>query len=854
MKTPMMSQYDEMKGKHPGEILLFRMGDFYETFREDAVTMSRVLGLTLTSRSKRGSDAEGIPLAGFPWHALDGYLARLLKAGFRVAVCEQMEDPATAKGLVTRDVIEVVTPGTLVSGPGLEERRTLLLCAAAIIGDTGGLAFCDLSTGELEATRLPAILLPAEVARKAPRELLAVEGMGLEPPPGCELTTLEDWKFDPDSAASRISSTLGIAGAQGLGMEPDGPAAAALGALLSYIEDTKRSTLAHLSFCGMYRRDDSLILDRGSARALAVIEASQGEESAVLADHTDGTWTAAGSREWRKWLAAPPRDRNVIRDRHDAVEWIAGRRDILDLLGGRLPMSADLQRQAGRLGTLRSAPRDLRAVAHTIAELPEIFSTLGAGEAPRLIQELASADPLTDVLGTIDATLSDSPPARISDGGVIRTGVSQELDELREIRSGGRSWITSREERERAATGIPNLSIGFNRVFGYYIEVSKSHLEKVPAHYIRKQTLVNAERFITPELKEVESRVLRAAEEIERIETELFASLRRQVAVHSLRIRETGLALAGIDVIAGLARIACERAYVRPSVLDSPGIRIIDGRHPVLERTLPRGECVPNSLRLDASRRILLVTGPNMAGKSTYLRQAALLVIMAQAGSFVPAASMAFSPLDRIFTRIGSSDRITRGQSTFLVEMAEAAALLNSSTIDSLAILDEVGRGTSTYDGLSLAWAMVEYLHDHAVHRPMVLFATHYHELTVLGSLLPAVANVNVSVRETGKKVLFLYRVEEGSADESYGIHVASMAGVPAQVLRRARKVLSDLEAGRHLMPGGSFSEDQLELELSEPHPTGDHPALRELRGVDPDSLTPKRALEILYQLRDLID
>jgi DNA mismatch repair protein MutS len=854
MKTPMMSQYDEMKRNNPGAILLFRMGDFYETFREDAVTVSRVLGLTLTSRSKGGPTGDGIPLAGFPWHALDGYLARLLKAGFRVAVCEQMEDPASAKGiLVSREVIEVVTPGTLISGPGLEDRKTLLLCAAVVTGESGGLAFCDLSTGELEATELPAALLPGEVARKAPRELLAVEGLGLEPPPGCELTPLEAWKFDKDSAASRIESTLGISGPQGLGMEPDSPAAAALGALLSYLEDTKRSTLAHLTFCGMYRRDDCLIIDRGSARALAVTEAPQGEESAVLADHTDGTWTAAGSREWRKWLSAPSRDRSVIRARHDAVEWLAGRRDLLRALEERLPMTADLQRQAGRLGTLRSAPRDLRAVARTLSELPAIFSAFG-GDAPLLLLDLASADPLSDVVETIDAILADSPPARISDGGVIRTGVSDELDELREIRSGGRSWITSREERERAATGISNLSIGFNRVFGYYIEVSKSHLEKVPAHYIRKQTLVNAERYITPELKEVESRVLRAAEEIEKIETELFAALRQGVAVHSHRLRETGLALARIDVLAGLARIASERGYSRPGVLDSPGIHIVDGRHPVLERTLPGGECVPNSLRLDPSRRILLVTGPNMAGKSTYLRQAALLVIMAQAGSFVPATSMSFSPLDRIFTRIGSSDRITRGQSTFLVEMAEAAALLNSSTEDSLAVLDEVGRGTSTYDGLSLAWAMVEYLHDHAVHRPMVLFATHYHELTVLGSLLPAVANVNAAVRETGKKVLFLYRVEDGSADQSYGIHVASMAGVPGQVVRRARKVLSDLEAGRHLMPGGSFAENQLELELCEPHQTPDHPALQELRGVDPDSLSPKRALEILYQLRDLLD
>ena len=852
MKTPMMEQFDRIKSAHRDEILLFRMGDFYETFREDARIVSRVLGITLTARARNKTTGESIPLAGFPWHALDGYMSRLVRAGYRVAICEQTEDPATAKGLVKREVIEVVTPGTLVSGSALDDRSVLLLCAVNLAGSRAGLAFCDLATGDMEATELDAGLMPAEVARRAPSEVLAPSSLGFEAPYGSELTGIEDWKFDPGHALEKIRSVLEVTTPEGLGLTDDGPALGALGALLTYVEDTKRSVVSHLGFAGMYRREDSLILDRGSARALSITEASPGEESGILADGTDGTVTPAGAREWRKWLSSPSRDPHVITGRYDAVEWLTGNREALRELRAILTDTADLQRQAGKLGTLRSAPRDLRAVAETLKKLPAIAAIL-AGSGSSLLSMLPGGDPNEEVLRLIDSTITDSPPARISDGSVIREGISEELDQLRGIRSGGKEWITSREEQERKETGISNLSIGYNRVFGYYIEVSKSNLDRVPEHYLRKQTLVNAERFITPDLKEMEARVLRASEEIERLETALFSELRQDVAGHSHEIRATGKGLAALDVLCGLADIASRRSYCRPCLSEKPRLSIEGGRHPVLDEVLPQGECVPNDLELDCARRVLLVTGPNMAGKSTYLRQAALLVVMAQAGSFVPAASMTFSPVDRIFTRIGSSDRITRGHSTFLVEMAEAAALLNSSTEWSLAILDEVGRGTSTYDGLSLAWAMVEYLHESPVHRPMVLFATHYHELTALGSILPAVANVNVRVEDTGNRVVFLYRVEEGRTDDSYGIHVASMAGVPRSVVRRARKVLTDLEAGRHLMPGG-ISEDQLELPLIGAEQLPEHPVMDELREVDPDSITPRSALEILYRLRDMLE
>jgi len=843
-----MDQFLEIKALHPGEILLFRMGDFYETFFDDARTVSRALGITLTSRSRSREDGEEIPLAGFPYHALDGYLSRLIRAGYRVAICEQTEDPSKATGLVRREVIEVITPGTLVSGSALDERRTILLSSAFVLEGRGGLAFCDISTGEIDATETAAELLTSELARREPSELLLAEGSGIQPPAGCEATFLEKWKFDGAAAVSAAESVLGVSTPEGLGASSDSPALSAMGALLAYVRDTKRMDVSHLCFTGMYRREDSMIIDRGSARALAITDAPDGEESAVLASATDCTVTAAGSREWRKWLAAPSRRMETIFGRYEAVSWLMEERDVLKRLRRMLEGVADLQRQAGKLGTLRSGPRDLRAVADTLSTLPGFRAIMG-GSKSDLLREMAEVDTMQGTASRIDSVLSEEPPVKLGEGASIRKGVSPELDEYREIRSGGHDWIRSRRDEERERTGIPNLSIGSNKVFGYYIEVSKSHLDRVPEDYIRKQTLVNAERFITPQLKEMESRIFRAGDEIERLEREIFEELRSEVAEELAGIRDAGRMLARLDVLVSLAGMALDRGYVRPALSDLPGIEINEGRHPVLERLLPQGECVPNSIRLDQGRRILIVTGPNMAGKSTYLRQAALLVVMAQAGSFVPAACMRFSPVDRIFTRIGSSDRLTRGQSTFLVEMAEAAALLNSSTPESLAILDEVGRGTSTYDGLSLAWAMLEYLHDSAEHRPLVLFATHYHELTALGNLLPAAANVNVKVMDTGGKVVFLYRIEEGSTDESYGIHVASMAGVPPRVVRRARKVLADLEAGRHLMPGGG-GEDQLELAL-EPEKPGDDPIVEKLRGIDPDELTPRRALEILYELRD---
>ena len=849
MNTPMMKQYLAMKKEYPDSVLLFRMGDFYETFLDDARKVSSILGITLTARQKDKKTGGGIPLAGFPYHALDGYLTKLIRAGCRVAVCEQTEDPKKAKGLVKRDVIEIVTPGTLVSGSALDEHSTALLASVSVIGARAALVFCDLSTGDIRATELKTPMLSVELARKAPREVLVSEDAQITVPDGCEITLLESWKFDPESGEREIAHTFGKASAEGFGLADSPVLLSAMGALLTYIGHTKRSDVSHLDFRGVYRQSDYLVIDRSSSRSLGIVDSPPGEESAVLADRTDRTQTPGGGRLWRQWLVSPPMDSAVIQNRHQAIEELiaTGLHHRIRVI---LEKATDLERQGGKLGTLRASPRDLRSIQQTAVLIPLLKEEL-SGSLSLLLEELSQMDSLEVLAGRIDETICNDPPARISDSGYIREGYSEELDSLRVVKKGGRQWMEKMLEREKAATGIAKLSVGYNKVFGYYLSVSNSFKHLVPDYFIRKQTLVGGERFVTPELKEMEEKILTADESIAVLEADIFNSLLQEVATSVGRIKMAGRGLSRLDVLSSLASVAAERGWVRPELSDDPTLEITEGRHPVLEEMLPRGECVPNDVLLNSENRILLVTGPNMAGKSTYLRQTALLVILAQSGSFVPAESMTFSPVDRIYTRIGSGDRLSRGQSTFLVEMAEAASLLNGSTQRSLAVLDEVGRGTSTYDGLSIAWAMLEYLHDNSEHRPMVLFATHYHELTSLASRLPLCANANVVVRETGNRIAFLYKVEEGAADRSYGIHVAAMAGVPSPVLRRARKVLQDLESGKHLLPSSGRDETgQMTLPLANP----EHPVLEEIRKMEPDSLTPRKALELIYLLRDRLD
>lgn len=848
MNTPMMKQYLEMKRDNPGSVLLFRMGDFYETFLDDARKVSSILGITLTARQKSGG-GEGIPLAGFPHHALDGYLTRLVKAGCRVAVCEQTEDPRKAKGLVKRDVVEIVTPGTLVAGSALDERVEALLASYNVIHGKAGLVLCDLSTGDIRATEIDFSRGFTELARQAPREVLIPEELQIDLPDSCEPTRLEKWKFDPSTGEAEIVHNFGKASPEGFGISGSPAVLSAMGALLSYIGHTKRSSVSHLEFRGIYKQSDTMLIDRNSARSLGVTDSIPGEEDAVLSVRTDKTITPGGGRVWRRWLQAPPVSSRLISGRHSAVEHLLNS-GVHHRLRELLKNVSDLERQGGKLGTLRASPRDLRAIESTALVLPEIFA-LAAESGSQLLEELTETDRLSDLAELIDRTLNENPPARLTDGGVVREGFSPELDALRSVKTGGKEWMEGMLSQEQEATGIQKMSLGYNRVFGYYIEVSRANLHLVPERFIRKQTLVGGERFITPELKEMEQRILSADEEIAELEGALYNDLLQKVAGSLHRVKAAGRALSVIDTLSSLAFLAGENGWTKPVLAGKQCLKINQGRHPVLDDLLPGGECVPNSIELSPESRILLVTGPNMAGKSTYLRQTALLVILAQCGSFVPAESMEFSPVDRIYTRIGSADRLSRGQSTFLVEMAEAASLLNGSTENSLAILDEIGRGTSTYDGLSIAWAMLEYLHDNSEHRPLVVFATHYHELTSLASRLPLCENASAAVRESGKKVAFLYRIQPGSADRSYGIHVASMAGVPKSVVKRAEKVLQDLEKGKHLLPaGGTGTEGQMSLPLSNP----EHPVLEEIREMEPDALTPRKALELIYALKDRLD
>jgi DNA mismatch repair protein MutS len=842
MKSPLMTQYLEAKGSHPDELLLFQVGDFFETFYDDAERLSRTLGITLTSREMDRETGRAVPLAGFPVAALDSYLPRLVRAGLRVAVCEQAGDPAGARRLVRREITEIVTPGTLVSGQALGASETALLASLHTAGERTAAAFCELASGLVEAvagTGEPA----SEICRRQVRELLVPEGADLPWFQG-PLTRIESWRFEPQAAKAAVERRLGVATLEGLGLEGDEAVLGAVGALLSYVEDVKRSLGSRLTWNGLYETSSILLIDRRSALALDLVETAGQDPEAVLAAAVDRTVTAGGARLLRSRLLAPPADPRETAARLDAVSELI-ETGLHAELASVLGRCCDLERQAGRLLTLKSTPRDLHALAGTAALLPGLADLLaGSGSGP--LAGAAAMDTLSDLAGRISSTLSGNPPNRPGEGDTIAPGVSRELDELRVARSGGRSWMTGMEERERAETGVQKLSIGYNRVFGYYVEVPRSAADRMPERFQRRQTLAGVERYSTPELREMESRILRAEEGIAALERELFEQLRAEVAAHAPRIRAAGAMLSALDVACSSARLAVDRSHTRPRLAEGPCLVVEEGRHPVLDVLLPQGECVPNSVRLDADRRIIVVTGPNMAGKSTYLRQAALLAVMAQAGMFVPAASMTMSPLDRIFTRIGSADRIARGQSTFLVEMADAAAVLNLSTPRSLAIIDEVGRGTSTFDGLSLAWAMVEHLHGHPVHRPLVLFATHYHELTRLAAELPLAANASAPVRETRGGIVFLYRMADGPADRSYGLHVASMAGVPPSVVARAARVLSRLE--REGAPAGSGTE-QMSLPLDAP-PDG---LVEMLRALEPDSMSPLEGLRALYELKSLL-
>jgi DNA mismatch repair protein MutS len=890
--TPLMRQYAAIKKDHPSALLFFRLGDFYELFFEDAVVAARELQITLTARNKEKGVA--IPMCGVPYHSAENYIAKLIRKGFKVAICEQMEDPRLAKKLVKREVTRVLTPGTAADAHLGSEENNFLACVARA-GNAAGFAALDLSTGEFRATEFVGddaerrireellVLRPREVLfasslplfdqprASAPQAAAAPRMASLENARWAE-TPLDDWVFAPDYAIPQVENHFGVLSLEGFGLADRSAAATAAGAILHYVRTTQRGSLDHVDRIGFYERQNCLVLDAVTVRNLELIEPlfSGASDNATLFRCLDCTVTPMGKRLLRAWMLRPSIDISEINRRLDAVEGmvkdLVAREELRRSMEGIL----DLERLLSRVTLETANPRDLLALATSLAKLPAVRTSLSHFPAERLQALHAQCDELGDLRARIASSLEDEPPLTLADGGVIRAGVDPTLDELRDLSRNSKQYIAQIEQRERQRTGIGSLKVKFNNVFGYYLEISKANQHLAPADYERKQTLVNAERFTTPELKEYEAKVLDAQEKMVEIERRLFAELRSAVAAEARRIRQSALALAEIDVLANFASVAANRNYCRPRLIpqslsradvvqdgiteNGADIEIVEGRHPVIEQLEISGVAerfVPNDLYLNATTHsILLITGPNMGGKSTYLRQAALIVLMAQMGSFVPARSARLGLVDRIFTRIGASDNLARGRSTFMVEMTETAAILNTATARSLILLDEVGRGTATYDGLAIAWAAIEYIHANT--RAKTLFATHYHELTELADRLSGVKNFHVGVKESGGGIVFLRKVEEGAADKSYGIEVAKLAGLPADVVNRAREVLAEHESAersavKHLAHDEARQSGPMQLTIFTPL---SQKIVDRIKETDLDRISPMDALHLLHKLK----
>jgi len=858
--TPLMQQWREVKSRHRDALVFFRVGDFYELFFGDAEEGSRILGLTLTSRNNGA--AARVPLAGVPVKALDEYLSRLVRLGRRVAICEQVEDPSEAKGIVRREVVETVTPGTVLHENLLNAKRNNHL--ASLCRDESGawaMASMDLSTGEVETQRLHASDLAAELGRVEASELLVPRSLSDEIRQGRDLsgavTVREDWVFDEALAREETARTYGVHSVEGFGFQPeDGLLVRATGALLTYLREIRPGGVDHLRPPRIHRPGAFMLLDEMTRRNLELVESIRPGEGGTLLEVLDDAVTAMGGRLLRKWILRPLVDPSRIWDRQEAVGELLERRDSRRAIRDGLKKIADLERLAGKVGTGRVGPRDLVGLARSLERLPALQQVGQDLESGLLGSLLGGMDLLSDLRELLTESLSPEAPPTLQEGGVIRDGFDPRLDEVRSIRNGAKHFIVNLQVRERDRTGIGSLKVGFNKVFGYYLEVTRANLEKVPADYVRKQTLANAERYFTPELKEWEEKVFGAEDRILTLETEIFGGIRNQVAAQLPRIQDTAGRLASLDVLATLAEVARDRGYVRPELHTGFEMVIRQGRHPVVETVIPAEEFIPNDLEMDEEGWIIILTGPNMAGKSTVLRQVGLIQLLAQMGAFVPASEARLPVCDRIFTRVGASDSLTRGQSTFMVEMNETAAILHGASEKSLILLDEIGRGTSTYDGVSIAWAVTEYLHEHVGAK--TIFATHYHELTQLGDLLPGVRNLNVAVREVGEDIVFLRRLEEGGADRSYGIQVARLAGLPRELLERARELLLELE-GTHSGGGEGLGRRGKRRPAAEPPPdqlslfAPEHPVVSLLRELEVDGLTPLDALNLLATLRDRV-
>jgi DNA mismatch repair protein MutS len=893
--TPLMQQYQSIKSRYPHALLLFRLGDFYELFYEDAILASRELQITLTSRNRE--KGHPIPMCGVPYHSADGYIARLIRSGFKVAICDQMELPGPGKKLVRREVVRVITPGTATDVAVLDAKENNFLASVFLdaAANTIGLAFVDLSTGEFQCTELSGplaeaalrdelqLLHPRETLLPRPAQLFETAKTSLLDGNGGVESPIDDWAFQHDYAQRILKEQFGVAELTGFGLDGHPHALAASGAIVHYLRENAAKgsesngsagysgaptleALRHLDRVRFYEQHDSLVLDPVSVRNLELLTPIFSDDSGKNAPTTlvaalDVTVTGMGARLLRSWILRPLIERSAIEERLDAVAHFVQQTVVRGEIRKELRGIQDLERLTSRITLGQAGPRELVALRKSLAQLPVLrnFITPAPAGGSALLRRLHDEiDELADVRETLDGGIADEPPALATDPGMIRPGFHAELDELRDLSQHSKQIIASMEERERKRTGIGSLKIRFNQVFGYYIEISKANMHLAPADYERKQTLVNAERFTSPELKEYERKVLAADERILEIERQLFIEIRSTIAAKATRLRRTAAAVARLDVLACLAKLAADRGYIRPEFNDAGEVLIVGGRHPVIEELLrQKGErFVPNDLYFEPRRQqLLLITGPNMGGKSTYLRQTALIILMAQMGSFVPARQAKLPLTDRIFTRIGASDNLARGRSTFLVEMSEVASILTHATPASLVLLDEVGRGTATFDGLSIAWAVVEHLQKHT--RARTLFATHYHELTELADLLPAVKNVHVSVKETPNEIIFLRHVEPGSASKSYGIEVARLAGLPRSVIERAREVLKRHEQSEHelserLTPGatGDPASNAAQEVLFTPI---DREVLDRLRATDLDQLTPIDALTLLAALKKQI-
>lgn len=868
-KTPMMQQYDRAKQECGDALLLFRMGDFYELFHEDAEIAAKTLGLTLTSRDK---SANAAAMAGFPHHQLDSYMGKLIKQGFRVAVCEQVEDPKTAKGLVKREISQIVSPGTVTDANLLDPTEANFLAAIAFpdvdsrdskLTSPGafGLSWTDLSTGQFVVACVERNKLLDLVARLGFREILISESDREQLSDLLDsqhLSIRPTWTFARKHALDLLHRQLQVASLSGFGLtESDSVGVRAAGAVLQYIKETQNSSLAHIDHLQKFSDAEFVELDPATWRSLEISRTIRsGQQDGSLFSVINRCVTPMGSRELGSWLTMPLREINQINERQEAVDELAKHPNLRAKLRSILKEVFDLQRLVGRITTGRCTPRELSRVATTLGTLPSLKAQLTGRTSPLLQQLESELDLCVDLRSELDRALSEECSAQTKDGGFIRAGFSDRLDELRKLATGGKQWIANYQQKICEETGIGSLKVGFNKVFGYYLEVTHTHVDRVPGEFIRKQTLKNAERYITPELKEYEEKVLSADEQALALELELFTGLLELVASYASRLKLTAQILATLDVLAGFAELAVAESYCRPEIVPDQTLEIVGGRHPVLDIVEPTGAFIPNDTTIGSdSGFVHLITGPNMAGKSTYIRQVALITLMAQTGSFVPATEARIGIVDRIFARIGASDELTSGQSTFMVEMTETARILNTASENSLVILDEIGRGTSTYDGVSLAWSIVEFIHDHIGCR--TLFATHYHELTELESTLPGVCNYNVAVQEWHERIVFLHKINPGPADQSYGIHVARLAGVPDWVNQRAGEILERLESehsmesNRESVSRSAKRRPELQMTLFE---VADHPVIEKIRELDIDRLSPIKALEMLNRWKTEIE